>query len=134
KTPNKVDVKDISIYAGSEYEGYVVDRHLRSDLKGGEITIRMVLRDTRFPSIGDKFSSRIAQKSTVAIIMNDEDMPFTDNGMRPDIIISPIAFTSRMTGSYILEMLFGKAALLMNRRILGGAFDKELDVDYFMSV
>jgi len=134
KTATKVDTKDISVYATSEYEGYVVDRYLITNIKSGETTVKITLRDYRFPDIGDKFSSRIAQKSTIGTLMTEEDLPFTESGMRPDIIVSPMAFTSRMTGSYLFEMFFGKAALLSGRRILGGAFDTELTIEEFEKI
>jgi DNA-directed RNA polymerase beta subunit len=99
----------------------IVDKVLVStDSKNTTVTVK--LRVMRIPQEGDKFAPRNAQKGTIGLVMSDIDMPFTSNGIVPDIIINPHCIPSRMTMSYPMELLASKHAAMRATRINGSAF------------
>ena len=101
-------VIDASTFTKKGQEGYVDKTFITEGEQGSRIA-KVRIRNERIPNIGDKFSSRCGQKGTVGIVIPEQDMPFTDNGLRPDIIINPHAIPSRMTIGQLLETVMGKA-------------------------
>lgn len=87
KSGNEV-ITDCSLIIGKGEEGYI-DRIFLSTTPNGYKLIKIVIRSLRIPEVGDKFASRAAQKGTVGMIYRQEDMPFTKDGISPDIIINP---------------------------------------------
>jgi len=105
-----VKYSDGSISYRTHEESYIDKNYIESNGDGYNFC-KVRIRNFRKPVIGDKFSSRHGQKGTIGNIIPEEDMPFTANGLKPDIIINPHAIPSRMTIAQLKETLLGKVLL-----------------------
>ena len=102
---------DASVFPKKGQLGYV-DKSFITEGEEGFRLAKIRVRDERVPAIGDKFCSRCGQKGTIGLVIPEEDMPFTEEGIRPDIIINPHALPSRMTIGQLVETLMGKACAM----------------------
>jgi len=89
-----------------------VDKAFISEGEEGFRIAKIRIREERMPAIGDKMASRNGQKGTLGLIIPEEDMPFTADGLRPDMIINPHAIPSRMTIGQLVENNLGKACAI----------------------
>ena len=108
---NTYKYKDTSISMKNNDSGYVDKNYIDTNGDGFKFC-KVRIRNTKIPEIGDKFSSRHGQKGTVGMILEQCDMPFTKDGIVPDIIINPHAIPSRMTIAQLLECLLGKTCTM----------------------
>ena len=102
---------DASSFPKKGQLGYV-DKSFMTEGEEGFRIAKVRVRNERIPDIGDKFCSRCGQKGTIGLVIPEADMPFTANGIKPDIIINPHALPSRMTIGQLVESLMGKACAM----------------------
>lgn len=125
---SNVEYKDVSASYRNVEPSYI-EKVMVSTNEEDSGLIKILLRQTRRPEIGDKFSSRHGQKGVVGmlhilwpsfficriilgLVVEQEDMPFNEYGICPDIIMNPHGFPSRMTVGKLIELLSGKAGLV----------------------
>jgi DNA-directed RNA polymerase II subunit RPB2 len=102
---------DNSLVIKKGEEGFI-DRIYSSTTPNGYKLVKVVIRSVRIPEVGDKFASRAAQKGTCGMVYNQQDMPFTSEGISPDIIINPHCIPSRMTINQLMETVLGKSCCI----------------------
>ena len=117
-------------------DGGVVDRVALMHAPGArgkkETKMSVTMRFNRNPIIGDKFSSRHGQKGVLSFLWPENDMPYCERtGVRPDILINPHAFPSRMTIGMLVESMASKAGAMDGRFVDASPFQRARDGEAF---
>ena len=107
KRVNTVSGKTIKFSTSGFVDKVVVTKN-KDNLRSARVRIRK----NKIPTVGDKYASRPGQKGMCGLVLEQEEMPFTKDGIVPDIIINPHAIPSRMTINQLLECVLGKSACL----------------------
>lgn len=118
-----IKYKDTSIQLRHNEDG-IVDKVSLDYNNDGYRIASVKVRSTRSLEMADKVSSRHGQKGTLGLILDEEDMPFTEDGIVPDIIINPHAIPSRMTIAQLIECVMGKIGSIKGRFFDGTPFEK----------
>ena len=113
--------KESSVSMKQESKGIVESVFITEDADGNRI-VQVKTRDCRVPELGDKFATSHGQKGVIGMVADEEDIPFTSKGIRPDIMFNPHGLPSRMTVGYLLELLAGKVGCVKGEIMDGTSF------------
>jgi DNA-directed RNA polymerase subunit B' len=118
--------REASVTSRRHLRGYV-DKVMLSQTVGGIKLCKVKVRSELIPQVGDKFCSNHGQKGVIGAVINEQDMPFTSNGMKPDFLLNPHSIPSRMTVGHLLETVGGKVSSLTGEIIDGTPFNINKD-------
>jgi DNA-directed RNA polymerase II subunit RPB2 len=112
KSGQVIGYNDVS-YVPKRGQHGIIDSVYKYVTKEGLRAVKVRVAEARIPVLGDKYSARHGQKGTVGMRITEEDMPYTSTGLRPDMIVNPHAFPSRMTIGQFTESMSTKLGVHM---------------------
>lgn len=124
--------KDTSVQLRHNEDGIVDKVQLTYNNEGYRLA-KIRVRSTRIPEIADKMCSRHGQKGTIGMILDEEDMPVTEDGVIPDVIINPHCIPSRMTVAQLIECILGKVGSIKGKFFDGTPFE-QFDADHISNL
>ena len=127
----RVRSRDASKVADKTVEGTVDE--IATSVQDDMTHVKIRMRKFRVPIPGDKMASTHGQKGVCGMVLPQEDMPFTANGLVPDIIVNPHAFPSRMTIGHLMECVVSKLCCVRGGRVDGTVFDTP-DLAHYMDL
>ncbi|MBU2616563.1 MAG: DNA-directed RNA polymerase subunit B'' [Nanoarchaeota archaeon] len=113
--------KESSVSMKQEEDGIVESVLITEDSDGNKI-VQVKTRNMRLPEPGDKYATSHGQKGVIGLVADEEDIPFTSKGIRPDIIFNPHGLPSRMTVGYLMELIAGKVGSVRGEVVDGTSF------------
>lgn len=125
--PETREIKDASL-TPNLYTSGRVDSVVVLHQADGRLLVKVRVIELRIPVLGDKFSSRHGQKGTIGALVAAEDMPYTADGIVPDVIVNPGGLISRMTVAQLVEMLGGRVGLAIAAKMHATTFCNDGDV------
>jgi len=129
KKENMEDVLYFKIRKGNK--NGIIGKIIISSNQTSSFFIKMIIRQTRKPEIGDKFSSRHGQKGICGLVSFQEDLPFSNEGMVPDLIMNPHGFPSRMTMGKMIELVESKVSSISGQFSDGTPFRRKTFINSF---
>ncbi len=115
--------REASLFPRKGKPGHI-DRVVITEGTSGARIAKVKVRSNMIPEPGDKYASKHGQKGVIGAIIAEEDMPFTESGIKPDLILNPHAIPTRMTIGHMLEMLTGKSAAISGKLVDGTPFNE----------
>jgi DNA-directed RNA polymerase II subunit RPB2 len=118
-------IEDNSVAVKKDAGGFVDKVFMFNTNSDNNKMAKIRLCTTRIPEVGDKFASRHGQKGTIGLPIDAINMPYSKEGIVPDIIVNPHAFPSRMTIGQFLETIGGKIGSMLGFYFDGTPFEDQ---------